>query len=205
MGNLFASRTIMLFMHVPYPRCAHSCFSSNISSRFDHRQWHHNVSTNTTTCSTSSYSHFFCMSSVILMLRTYAFSGRKKTVLAALSITFLTLVGVIIWVISKHLARLSQRPFTLWGVFLTPRWNRSAPLIHDRTHWLFRHFGPTDFRFSTGGQWWTGGRCGTGSPCLSHGSAYRTLACLSDFPDKILYIGLDNLCTIFLVFTTSAA
>ena len=47
------------------------------------------------------------------MLRTYAFSGRKKTVLAALSITFLTLVGVIIWVISKHLARLSQRPFTL--------------------------------------------------------------------------------------------
>jgi hypothetical protein len=49
------------------------------------------------------------MSSVILMLRTYAFSGRKKTVLFALSITLLTLVGVLIWVVSEHLARLSQR------------------------------------------------------------------------------------------------
>jgi hypothetical protein len=48
------------------------------------------------------------MSPVILMLRTYAFSGRKKTVLALLSVTLLGLVGVIIWVISKQLARLSQ-------------------------------------------------------------------------------------------------
>jgi hypothetical protein len=40
----------------------------------------------------------------ILMLRTYAFSGRKKTVLFALSITLLTLVGVLIWVVSEHLA-----------------------------------------------------------------------------------------------------
>jgi hypothetical protein len=49
------------------------------------------------------------MSSVILMLRTYAFSGRKKTVLAALSITLFALVGLTIWVVSEHLARLSQR------------------------------------------------------------------------------------------------
>jgi hypothetical protein len=40
----------------------------------------------------------------ILMLRTYAFSGRKKNVLAVLSITFFILVGVIIWVMSKELA-----------------------------------------------------------------------------------------------------
>jgi len=39
----------------------------------------------------------------ILMLRTYAFSGRKKKVLAILSITFFSLVGVIIWVMSKQL------------------------------------------------------------------------------------------------------
>jgi hypothetical protein len=39
----------------------------------------------------------------ILMLRTYAFSGRKKSVLAVLSITFFTLAGVIIWVMSTQL------------------------------------------------------------------------------------------------------
>ncbi|KAI9443177.1 hypothetical protein H4582DRAFT_1168181 [Lactarius indigo] len=46
----------------------------------------------------------------ILMLRAYAFSGRKKKVLAVLSITFFGLVGVIIWVMSKQLTRLSQIP-----------------------------------------------------------------------------------------------
>ena len=45
------------------------------------------------------------------MLRTYAFSGRKRPVLAILLIPFLTLVGVIIWVFSKKISRLSQRPF----------------------------------------------------------------------------------------------
>ena len=40
-------------------------------------------------------------SSVIMMLRTYAFSGKKKWVLAVLSITLLSLVGVIIWVSKK--------------------------------------------------------------------------------------------------------
>ncbi|KAH9057518.1 hypothetical protein EDB87DRAFT_1631250 [Lactarius vividus] len=43
------------------------------------------------------------VSSVILMLRTYAFSGRKTRVLVVLSITYLGLVGVIIWVLSKEL------------------------------------------------------------------------------------------------------
>jgi hypothetical protein len=42
------------------------------------------------------------------MLRTYAFSGRKKAVLALLSIAFFGLVGVILWVISRELSRLSR-------------------------------------------------------------------------------------------------
>ncbi|KAN0135260.1 hypothetical protein V8E53_006825 [Lactarius tabidus] len=52
----------------------------------------------------------------ILMLRTYAFSGRKKTVLGVLSITFCGLVGIIIWVISTKL--------TLTPIFIVV--NRSA-------------------------------------------------------------------------------
>ncbi|KAH8992551.1 hypothetical protein EDB86DRAFT_1479952 [Lactarius hatsudake] len=39
----------------------------------------------------------------ILMLRTYAFSGRKTWVLVVLSIAYLGLAGVIIWVLSKEL------------------------------------------------------------------------------------------------------
>ncbi|KAH8992578.1 hypothetical protein EDB86DRAFT_3244383 [Lactarius hatsudake] len=39
----------------------------------------------------------------IMMLRTYAFSGRNKIVLAVLSITILGLFSVIIWVIYEHL------------------------------------------------------------------------------------------------------
>ncbi|KAH8994370.1 hypothetical protein EDB86DRAFT_3102983 [Lactarius hatsudake] len=38
------------------------------------------------------------VSSVLLMLRTYAFSGKKKWILAVLSITFSALVGYMIWV-----------------------------------------------------------------------------------------------------------
>jgi hypothetical protein len=45
--------------------------------------------------------------SVILMLRTYAFSGRKIKILTILLITFFGLCGVIVWVISKELTRLS--------------------------------------------------------------------------------------------------
>jgi len=43
-------------------------------------------------------------SQLILMLRTYAFSGKNKTVLAILSIAFFGLVGVLIWVTSKELS-----------------------------------------------------------------------------------------------------
>lgn len=42
-------------------------------------------------------------SQIILMLRTYAFTGRKRTVLVALSISFFSLVGISIWVMSKEL------------------------------------------------------------------------------------------------------
>ncbi|KAH8976639.1 hypothetical protein EDB92DRAFT_1927494, partial [Lactarius akahatsu] len=43
------------------------------------------------------------VSSVLLMLRTYAFSGRKNGVLAVLSITFSALVGYMIWVSWKQI------------------------------------------------------------------------------------------------------
>ena len=43
------------------------------------------------------------------MLRTYAFSGRKKPVLALLSIAFFGLVGSIIWVSTKEIFRLFRR------------------------------------------------------------------------------------------------
>ncbi|KAH9054022.1 hypothetical protein EDB83DRAFT_2552797 [Lactarius deliciosus] len=38
----------------------------------------------------------------ILMLRTYAFSGRKIWILVALSVTYFGLAGVIVWVLSKE-------------------------------------------------------------------------------------------------------
>ncbi|KAF8262833.1 hypothetical protein EI94DRAFT_656444 [Lactarius quietus] len=44
---------------------------------------------------------------IILMLRTYAFSGKKKTIIAVLSVSFFCLVGIIIWVMSSKLTRLS--------------------------------------------------------------------------------------------------
>jgi len=43
-------------------------------------------------------------SQIILMLRTYAFTGRNKTILAALLINFFSLAGVAIWVMSKELS-----------------------------------------------------------------------------------------------------
>lgn len=42
-------------------------------------------------------------SQFILMLRTYAFTGKTRTILVALSISFFSLVGVAIWVMSKQL------------------------------------------------------------------------------------------------------
>ncbi|KAH8998621.1 hypothetical protein EDB92DRAFT_1191072 [Lactarius akahatsu] len=49
------------------------------------------------------------------MLPTYAFTGRKGTILAALSISF-GLVSVIVCVISKQLTPLSRRPRIHQGV-----------------------------------------------------------------------------------------
>jgi len=40
----------------------------------------------------------------ILMLRSYAFTGRRRLVLAALSISFFSLVGYVVWVMSKQLS-----------------------------------------------------------------------------------------------------
>ncbi|KAH8998630.1 hypothetical protein EDB92DRAFT_1836252 [Lactarius akahatsu] len=53
------------------------------------------------TVPTICYSHW--CPSVILMLRTYAFTGRRRTILVVLSISFFSLVGVAIWVISTQL------------------------------------------------------------------------------------------------------
>ena len=91
------------------------------------------------------------MSSVILMLRTYAFSGRKKAVLALLSIAFFGLVGVIIWVISKEL--ICSSPDILHrGVFLTHRSNRSVALLpYRQSWWLFCRFRYIDWECTTGG------------------------------------------------------
>jgi hypothetical protein len=44
---------------------------------------------------------------VILMLRSYAFSGRRRPVLVVLSAFFLSLLGVVIWVMSVQLRCLS--------------------------------------------------------------------------------------------------
>jgi hypothetical protein len=52
--------------------------------------------------------HLSVMSSVILMLRTYAFSGVKKWILAVLSVVLLSFVGATIWVTSRELGRLSR-------------------------------------------------------------------------------------------------
>ncbi|KAH9032822.1 hypothetical protein EDB84DRAFT_1676476 [Lactarius hengduanensis] len=48
----------------------------------------------------------------ILMLRTYAFSGRKTRILVALSITYLGLAGDMIWVLSKELTLMPLFSFT---------------------------------------------------------------------------------------------
>ncbi|KAH9054013.1 hypothetical protein EDB83DRAFT_2393466 [Lactarius deliciosus] len=55
-------------------------------------------------------SYYHVLFAFILMLRTYAFSGRKTRVLVVLSIAYLGLAGVIIWVLSKELTRLCRRP-----------------------------------------------------------------------------------------------
>ena len=87
-----------------YHACGtHASAFRYLSSRFNYRHSLHNVST---VQSRSLEAHGLFSYTVILLMRTYAFSGRKKKVLAMLSITFLGLVGIIIWVISKELTRL---------------------------------------------------------------------------------------------------
>ncbi|KAH9054007.1 hypothetical protein EDB83DRAFT_1154547 [Lactarius deliciosus] len=61
----------------------------------------------------------------ILMLRTYAFSGRKTRILVVLSITYLGLAGVIIWVLCKKL--------TLGHLFFVTKRN-ACFAISDQPH-----------------------------------------------------------------------
>lgn len=130
MSNTFASHTISPFMPVRCPRCPHSYFRIpyNLSSRFNYRCYRRNVSTQLHVEYKMSFSFVSMMSSVILMMRTYAFSGRKKHIPTILSITYIGLVGVIIWVINKKLSSLSE-DIAHRGESLTLR---SVTLIHCR-------------------------------------------------------------------------
>jgi hypothetical protein len=64
---------------------------------------------------------------VILMLRTYAFSGRRKVVLVVLSVLFFTLVSYVVWVMSKELNRSSPSSDDL--NFIDPRLKTSDRLV----------------------------------------------------------------------------
>ena len=129
---------------------------------------------------------FSAMSSVILMLRTYAFSGRERWVLAVLSITLFGLVGVIIWVLRRELACLSRGPRLSRCI---PDTQCSVPIIRfGQTHRLFRHLRPTDCRCKRD-------QCNGSAFCLSFRSAFRALTRLSDYTD-INFLCLDDLCTI---------
>ena len=143
----------MLFIILQCPWYAYYLFSSKLSSRFHVRFYQLNV----------SHWHVLCKlllisSSVIIMLRTYAFSRKKKWVLAVLSITLLALVSATIWVISKELSRLSRRPSLSTRVPDT-QGNRSIPPVSfGRPHQLLRHLRSTDshcnrFRFIKGAYW----------------------------------------------------
>ena len=112
--NKFASHTITSFMPAGCLRCADSYVrvSYNLSSRFNYRCYRRNVSTWTHLQYMFLFTSVLVICSVILMLRTYAFSGKKIQILAILLITFFGLFGVIVWVISKELTRLSRKQYS---------------------------------------------------------------------------------------------
>ena len=136
------------------------------------------------------FTHFSVMSSVILMLRTYAFSGRKRWVLAVLSIMFFGLFGVTVWVMSRELVCLYRGP-RLSRCIPDTQWNCSVSIIlFGQPHRLFRPFRSTvcDCRSKRD-------HCSRGAFWLSLRSAFTTLARLSDYTD-INLLCLDDLCTI---------
>ncbi|KAI9452770.1 hypothetical protein BJY52DRAFT_1418560 [Lactarius psammicola] len=71
---------------------------------------------------------------LILMMRTYAFSGRKKKVLAVLSVAFFGHVGVIIWVMSKQL--------TLAPLFFLTKRNGCFAISDEPTFAIVASAGP---------------------------------------------------------------
>ena len=108
-------------------------------SPLNYRRYLLNVSMNRFTCFFwLLITHLSDISSVILLLRTYAFSGRKKWVLAVLSITFAALDGFMFWVMSRELSRL-YRGLVYRAVSLTLAY--SVPRVRfDQSHRLFRRF-----------------------------------------------------------------
>lgn len=81
----------------------------NIFSIFDYRWCPLNVSNNLEDMLRRLFFTLLsAVSSVILMWRTYAFSGMKRWVLTVLSTVLLSFVGATIWVTIKELGRLSR-------------------------------------------------------------------------------------------------
>lgn len=65
---------------------------------------------------------------VILMLRSYAFSGRRRLVLVALLTSFLSLVGYVVWVVSNQLDCPSRTPLSFW-IFIEYRSKSSDSVV----------------------------------------------------------------------------
>ena len=144
MTSVFASHAFTLFMPLLYLRCAHSCFPFNIISISDYRWCPLNVSNNLEyMLRRLFFTLLSAVSSVILMWRTYAFSGMKRWVLTVLSTVLLSFIGATIWVTIKELGRLSRWPS--WSRYIADiQWNRSdTPVRFGQTYGLFRRFSPT--------------------------------------------------------------
>jgi hypothetical protein len=79
---------------------------------------------------------------VILMLRSYAFTGRRRLVLAALSISFFSVVSYVVWVMSMELS--CSSPGSYFLIFINSRSGTSDCFVyHQRTIWLLRHLEST--------------------------------------------------------------
>jgi hypothetical protein len=75
---------------------------------------------------------------VILMLRSYAFTGRRRPILVALSISFFSLVGYVVWVISKQLS--CSSPGSYYLILINSQSETSDCFVsYQRTIWLLRH------------------------------------------------------------------
>ena len=98
-----------LFLPVRCPRYARSYLPWNLSSGFEYRCYQHNVSAFRSTCFICCYSHLYLPCPKSFSCCGHTRSLGEKDVLAILLVAFFSLVGVIIWVTSKEITRLSWR------------------------------------------------------------------------------------------------